>query len=145
MAIQFDLNVMHAFDQSVINANLVCLDIRRYDDDKPLFRLNSVHPSINWKFSNAPEQELNETCAIYSHLQHIKFPSLGKNRIQLLIRVDAAQFNPEREFLQGPTGTPFDIQVFRLDNNGTKKRNAEETYRAEKNVRLIATGRLIRL
>ena len=28
-AIQFDLNVMHAFDQSVINANLVRLDIGR--------------------------------------------------------------------------------------------------------------------
>ena len=28
-AIQFDLNVMHAFDQSVINANLVSLDIGR--------------------------------------------------------------------------------------------------------------------
>ena len=39
-AIQFDLNVMHAFDQSVINANLVRLDIGRYNDDEPLFRLN---------------------------------------------------------------------------------------------------------
>ena len=32
-AIQFDLNVMHAFDQSVINANLVRLDNGRYNDD----------------------------------------------------------------------------------------------------------------
>ena len=42
-AFQFDLNVMHAFDQSVINANLVHLDIGRYKNDEPLIRLNYVH------------------------------------------------------------------------------------------------------
>ena len=60
-AIQFDLNVMHAFDQSVINAILVRLDIGRYNDDEPLFRLNYVHSINNWKISDAPVQELNET------------------------------------------------------------------------------------
>ena len=65
-AIQFDLNVMHAFDQSVINANLVRLDIGRYNDDEPLFRLIYVHSINNWKFSDAPVQELNETCNLLS-------------------------------------------------------------------------------
>ena len=134
-AIQFDLNVMHAFDQSVINANLVRLDIGRYNDDEPLFRLNSVHSINNWKFSDAPVQELNETCATYSHLQHIKFPNLGNNKIQLLLGVDATQFILEREFLQGPTGTPFAIKnLLGWTITGPMKRKAEESYHAETNL-----------
>ena len=42
-AIQFALNVTRTFDQSVINANLVRLDIGRCSDDELLFRLNYVH------------------------------------------------------------------------------------------------------
>ena len=56
-AFQFDLKVMNAFDQSVINAKLVRLDIGRYNDDEPLFRLNHVHSNNKWKFSDAPVQE----------------------------------------------------------------------------------------
>ena len=41
-AFQFDLTVMHAFDQSAVNASLVHLDIGRYNDDEPLIRLNYV-------------------------------------------------------------------------------------------------------
>ena len=52
-AIQFNLNVIHAFDQSVINANLVRLDIGRYNDDEPLFRLNFVHSINNWRRTSA--------------------------------------------------------------------------------------------
>ena len=83
---------MNAFDQSVITANLVRLDIGRYNDDEPLFILNYVHSINKWKLSDAPVQELNETCATYSHLQHIKFPKLGNNKVQLLLGVDATQF-----------------------------------------------------
>ena len=131
-AIQFDLNVMHAFDQSVINANLVLLDIGRYKDDEPLFRLNYVHSINNWKFSDAPVQELNETCATYSHLQHINFPNLGNNKIQLLLGVDATQFILERKFLQGPTGNLFAIRnLLGWTITGPMKRKAEESYQAE--------------
>ena len=101
-AIQFDLNVMHAFDQSVINANLLRPDIGSYHDDGPLFRLNYVHSFNKWKFSDAPVQEINETCATYSYLQHIKFPNLGIFKIQLLLGVDATQFILDREFFQDP-------------------------------------------
>ena len=134
-AIQFDLNVMHAFDLSVINANLVRLDTGRYNDDEPLFRLNYVHSINNWKFSDAPVQELNETCATYSHLQHFKFPNLGNNKIQLLLRVDATQFILEREFLHGLTGTPFAIRnLLGWTITGPMKRKAEESYHAETNL-----------
>ena len=126
-AIQCDLNVMHASDQSFINANWV-RNIGRYNDGKPIFRLNYVHFITNWKFSDAPVQEFNETCATYSQLQHIKFPNLGNNKSQPLLGVDAKQFFHEREFLQGSTGTPFAIRnLLGWTKMGPKKRKAEET------------------
>ena len=134
-AIQFDLNVMHAFDQSVINANLVRPDIGRYKDDEPLLRLNYVHSINNWRFSDGPVQELSETCATYSHLQHIKFINLGNKKIQLLLGVDATQFILEREFLHEPTGSLFAIRnVLGWRKTGPMKRKAEETYDAETNL-----------
>ena len=132
-ATHFDLNVMHAFDQSVINANLVRLDIGRYNDE-PLFRLNYVNSINNWKLSDAPMQELNETCATYPHLQHIKIPILGNNKIQLLLGVDATQFILDSE-LQGPTGAPFPIRnLLGSTITGPMKHKAEETYHAETNL-----------
>ena len=126
---------MHAFDQSVINTNLVRLDIGRYNDDEPLFRLNYVHSINNWKFSNAPVQELNETCTTYSHLQHIEFPNLCNNKNQFLLGVDAKQFILEREFLQGLTWTPsFIRKLLGWTITGPMKRKAEETYHAKTNL-----------
>ena len=78
-------------------------------------------------------QELSETCATYSHLQHIKFPNLGNNKIQLLLGVDATQFILEKEFLQGPTGTPFAIRNLWTITR-PMKRKAEESYHAETNL-----------
>ena len=133
-AIQFALNVMRTFDQSVIKANLVRLDIGRCSDDKLLFRLNYVHFISNWKFSDATVQELFDTCATFSHLQHINIPILGHNKIQLLLGIDATQFILEREFLQGPTGTPFAIRnLLCWTITEQMKRRAEETYHAETN------------
>ena len=126
---------MYAFDQSVINANLVRLDIGRYNDDEPLFRLNYVHSINNWKFSDAPVQELNASCATYPHLQHIKFPNLNNNNIQLLLGVDATQFILEKEFLQGPTGSLFAIRnLLGWTITGPMKLKAEETHQAETNL-----------
>ena len=131
-AIQFDLNVMHAFDQSVISENLVRFDIVWYNNDEPLFRLNYMHSINNWKFSEAPMQELKETCETYSHLQHIEFPNLGNNKIQFLLGVDATQFILEKEFFQGPTRTPFAIRnLLGWTITGPMKRKADETYHAE--------------
>ena len=59
-AIQFGLNVMHDFNQSTINANLVRPDFGRYNDSEPLFGLSYVHSINYWKLSDAPVQELNE-------------------------------------------------------------------------------------
>ena len=79
-------------------------------------------------------QELNKTCANYSHLQHIKFPDLGNNKTQLLLGVDATQLILERKFLQGPTGTLFAIRnILGWTIMGPMKRKAEETYHVETN------------
>ena len=87
-AIHIDLVVMHAFGQSVINASSLRLDIGRYNDDEQLFILNCLHSINNWKISEEPMQEVNETCATYSQLQQIRFPNLDNNKIQFLLGVD---------------------------------------------------------
>ncbi|XP_075264413.1 uncharacterized protein LOC142356371 [Convolutriloba macropyga] len=107
---EFDLNVSHAFDESVMHANLVRLDIGKFNSDQPLFRLNYVHAVSNWTFNNAPVNDLNGACSFYPHLQHIHFPKLSDNKIQILLGVDATQYILEREFLQGPSGSPFALR-----------------------------------
>ena len=97
----FDLNVSHAFDESVMHANLVRLDIGKLNSDQPLFRLNNVHAVGNWTFNDAPVNDLNEACSSYPHLQHIHFPKLSDNKIQILLGIDATQYILECEFLQG--------------------------------------------
>ena len=54
--------------------------------------------------------DLNEACSPYPHLQHIHFPNLSDNKIQILLGVDATQYILEREFLQGPSGSPFALR-----------------------------------
>ena len=107
---EFDLNVSHAFDESVMHANLVRLDIGKFNSGQPLFRLNYVHAVNNWTFNDAPVNDLNEACSSYPHLQHIHFPKLSDNKIQILLGVDATQYILEREFLQGPSGSPFALR-----------------------------------
>ena len=45
-----------------------------------------------------------------THLQHIHFPELSDNKIQIPLKVDAAQFIMESVFLQGPSGSPFALR-----------------------------------
>ena len=104
---KFDLNVSHAFDESVMHANRVRLDIGKFNSDQPLFRINYVHAVSNWTFNYAPVNDLNEACSSYPHLQHIHFPKLSDNKIQILLGVDNTQYILECEFLQGPPGSPF--------------------------------------
>ena len=78
---EFDLNVSHAFGESVMNANLVRLDIGKFNSDQPLFRLNYVQAVNSWTFNNAPVNHLNKACLSYPHLQHIHFPKLSDNKI----------------------------------------------------------------
>ena len=106
----FDLNVSHAFDESVMHANLVRLDIGNLNRDQPLFRLNYVHAVRNWTFNDAPVTDLNEACSSYPHLQHIHFPKLSDNKIQILLGVYATEHILEREFLQGASGSPFALR-----------------------------------
>ena len=107
---EFDLNVSHAFDESVVQANLVRLDIRKFNSDQLLFRLNYVHALSNWTFNDAPVNDLNEACSSYPHHQHIHFPKLSYNKIQILLGVDATQYILEPEFLQGPSRSPFALR-----------------------------------
>ena len=73
---EIDLNVSHAFDESVMHANLVRLDIGKFNSDQPLFRLNYFHAMSNWTFNDAPVNDLSEACSSYPHLEHIQFPKL---------------------------------------------------------------------
>ena len=75
-----------------------------------MFRLNCVHSIKNWHFHDAPVTELNEVCSEYPHLQHINFPQLESNKIQVLLGIDETHHILEREFLQGPKNTPFTNQ-----------------------------------
>ena len=90
-----------------MHSNLVRWDIGKFNSDQPLFRLNYVHAVSNWTFNDAPVNDLNEAYSSYHHLQHIHFPKLNDNKIQILLGVDATQYILEREFLQGPSGSPF--------------------------------------
>ena len=60
---EFDLNKSHTFDESVMHANLVRLDIGKFNSEKPLFCLNYVHAVSNWTFNNSPVNDLNEACS----------------------------------------------------------------------------------
>ena len=103
-------NSSHAFDETVMHANLVRLDIGKLNSYQPLFRLNYVHAVRNWTFNDAPVNDLNEACSSYPHLQHIHFPKHSNNKIQILLGVDATQYNLERDLLQGPSGSPFALR-----------------------------------
>ena len=65
---EIDLNLSHAFEESVMPANLVRLDIGKFNNDQPLFRLNYIHAVSNWTFNDAPVNDLNEECSSYPHL-----------------------------------------------------------------------------
>ena len=101
------LNVSTAFGDSSMEAKLVQLDIGLLQSQLPLFRLNYVYSIKNWHFDDAPVTQLNELCSKYPHLQHINFPQLENNKIQVLLAIDATQYILEREFLQGPKNTPL--------------------------------------
>ena len=64
----------------------------------------------NWTFNDSPVNDLTEAFLSYPHLQHIHFPKLNDNKIQILLGVDATQNILEREFLQGPSGSPFALR-----------------------------------
>ena len=115
----------HALDESVINANLVRLDIGQLNSDQPLFRLNYVHAVRNWTFNDAPVNDLNEACSSYPHLQHIHFPKLSDNKIQILLGVDATQYILERELFQGHSGIPFALRNLGCTITGPIKRKTE--------------------
>ena len=81
-----------------MEAKLVRLDIGPFNSRKPLFRLNYVYSIKNWHFDDAPVSELNDVCSKHPHLQHIRFPQLENNRIQVLLGIDATQYILERVF-----------------------------------------------
>ena len=60
---ELDLNVSHAFDESVMHSKLVRLDIGKFNRNQPLFRLNYGHALSNWTFNDAPVNDLNEACS----------------------------------------------------------------------------------
>ena len=101
------LNVSTAFGDSSLEAKLVQPDIGLFRSQRPLFRLNYVYSIKNWHFDEAPVTQLNEVCSKYPQLQHINFPQLENNKIQVLLGIDATQYILEQEFLQGPKNTPF--------------------------------------
>ena len=52
---EFDLNISHAFDESVMPENFVRLDVGKFNSDQSLFRLNYVHEvSSNYSKIGAP-------------------------------------------------------------------------------------------
>ena len=104
------LNVSTAFGDSSMEAKLVQLDIGLFRSQRTLFRLNSVYSIKNRHFDNAPVTQLNEVCSKYPHLQHINFPQLENNKIQVLPEIDATHYILEREFLQDPKNNPFAIR-----------------------------------
>ena len=109
-SLESTLSVSTAFGDSSMEAKLVQLDIGPFNNNKPLFRLNYVYSINNWHFDDAPVSELNHVCSKHPHLQHISFPQLENNRIQVLLGIDATQYILEREFLQGPKNTPIAIR-----------------------------------
>ena len=48
----------------------------------------------------------NEICRDHFHLQSIRFPTIGDNRIRILIGADAFTATVPRQFTTGPIGTP---------------------------------------
>ena len=106
------LNVSTAFGDSSMEAKLVQLHIGFFQSQRPLFRLNYVHSIKNWHFDDAPVTQLNEVCSKHPHLQHINFPQLESNKIQVLLGIGATQYILEREFLQGPKKTHLPFAVY---------------------------------
>ena len=104
------LNVSTASDDTSMEAKLVQLDIGLFRRQRPLFRLKYVYSIKSWHFNDAPVTQLNEVSSKYPHLQHINFPQLENNKIQVLLGIDATQYIVEREFLQGPKYIPFAIR-----------------------------------
>ena len=86
------LNVSTVFGDSSMEAKLVELYIGFFRSQRPLFRLNYVYSIKNWHFNDAPVTQLNEVCSRYPHLQHINFPQLENNKIQVLLGIDATQY-----------------------------------------------------
>ena len=89
--LEFVLNFSHAFDESVTLANLVRFDIGKFNIEKSLFCSNYVHAVSNWPLNIAPVNVLKEACLSYHHLHYIHFPKLTKNKIQILLGVNATQ------------------------------------------------------
>ena len=90
-----------------MHANLVRLDIEKFNSKKTLFHSNYVHAVSNWTLNDAQEKELNKACLSYPQLQHIHFLKFIDNKVQILLGVDNTQLILEREFLQRLSESPF--------------------------------------
>ena len=80
----------HTFS-TPLPTNLVRLEMRKFNSEKSLFRLNYVHAVSNWTFNDVPVNDLNEASSSYPHTLHIHFPKLSDSKIQIVLGVDAPQ------------------------------------------------------
>ena len=102
-----ELHVKQTFDTSSLNANLVRVTIGKYQADTPMFRLNYVYAAGAFNFDTVPVDEINNVCTKYSHLEHISYPQLGNNKVQVLLGIDGLQYFSAREPLAGPSNSPM--------------------------------------
>ena len=102
-------------EQSLLQAGIVSLKIGTYISKRPFFTLINVHAVDSMKLRPPDVKRLNEICQTCTHLNHVTFPCLPDNSVQLFLGIDAFQYIATREILQGPKPSPFAVQTSSLD------------------------------
>ena len=85
--------------------------IGTYNSKRPLFTLINVHAVDSMKLRPPDVKRLNEICQTFTHHNHVSFPCLTDNSVQLLLGIDAFQYIATREILQGPKPSPFAVRT----------------------------------
>ena len=106
-----ELQLTSVYEQSFLQAGIVSLQIGLFDSKQPLFTLSNVHAVETMKLSPPDVKRLNEVCQSFAHLNHVNFPCLADNSVQILLGVDAFQYIATREILQGPKPSPFAVRT----------------------------------
>ena len=94
-----------------MQADIVSLKIRTYNSKRPLFTVINVHAVDSMKLGPSDVKRLNEICQTFTHLNHVTFPCLPDNLVQLRLGTDAFQYVATREILQNPKPSPFAVRT----------------------------------
>ena len=108
---RIELQLTSIYEQSLLQAGIVSLKIGAYNSKRPLFTLIIVHAVDSMNLRPPDVKRLNEICQTFTHLNHVSFPCLPDNLVQLLLGIDAFQYIATREILQGPKPNLYAVRT----------------------------------